>query len=402
MEETEVRVGRRGLGDPDVTRVLLLGVAASSFFSIAVMQMLTGLAFLSWVVGLVRRGCAGVRGPLTLLMAAFVVASVISALVQDDPHGVRKALSGGMPLLVFWMTLNEFRRAPHGTRALKLVIGVALLAAVYGLFEGWGRADEYRVRGTLSHYMTYSGVVMMGACCAFAVALGTGRRGAGYALALVPLVAALLLTKTRGAWLGLSTGFIGAVSLVRARLLLLLPFLAVASYLLSPPGVQDRIRSFADLEDVTAHERVIMWGVGWRMIQDSPLLGVGPERSELRYDEFRPSDDPFQETKAPGHLHSNLVQIAAERGLLALALYLAIWIGWFRKLLNSVFCSDSDGDPRRTVLMASLAALTAFHVMGLFEYNFGDSEVVTLAMFLAGLGLSAASTPGPQEAPIEA
>ena len=392
MEETEVRAGRKGLRGPDVTRVLLLGVAASSFFSIAVMQMLTGLAFLSWVVGLVRRGRAGVRGPLTLLMAAFIVASVTSALVQGDPHGARKALSGGMPLLVFWMTLNLFDDPNSLGIAKKVVVGVAALAALYGLVQAWIEPSGFRIRGTLSHYMTYSGVLMMGACLALAGLALEGRRGLYQGVALVLLLAALLLTQTRGAWVGLAAGAVAALALIRPKLLLVLPIVAVASYLLAPAGVQQRIRSLADPNDITANERVVMWGVGWRMIQDYPILGVGPERPHDLYDAYRPEDDPFADIVAPGHLHNNLVQLTAERGLVGIGLWLAIWVGWFWLVLRAALGMERARLVERVSVIGSLAALVAFQTMGLFEYNAGDSEVATSAMFLAGLGCACLPT----------
>jgi O-antigen ligase len=59
------------------------------------------------------------------------------------------------------------------------------------------------------------------------------------------------------------------------------------------------------------------------MVRDHPLLGVGPDQVKEAY-----TDYPWA-TRRP-HLHNNVVQIAAERGLPALAawLWLIVAIAW--------------------------------------------------------------------------
>jgi O-antigen ligase len=361
---------RRGVGAPAMTRGLLLSVAACCFFSIALMQMLLGLAFVNWTVGLVRWGRAEVRGPLTLWMAGFILLSVISAANAGDAHSMKKALSGGMPMLAYWMVLNTHTRRGHLERALTVLVSVGVAAALLGLAQSWTERSGYRIRGSLSHYMTYSGVLMMAASAALSGAVFAARKRWLASLALVPLLAALLLTQTRGAWVGLAAGGLVVLALRRARLMIVIPVVALGCYLLAPAHVQARIRSTVDLEDTTARERLVMWGVGGRMIADHPLLGVGPSLTQASYDQYRPTDDPFAEIEAMGHLHNNLVQLTAERGLLGSSLWLIFWGAWFVLVARRYRCLE-----------------TAFQTMGLFEFNAGDSEVATLAFFLMGLPL---------------
>ncbi|HEY7696945.1 MAG TPA: hypothetical protein VIE88_00945, partial [Vicinamibacteria bacterium] len=80
------------------------------------------------------------------------------------------------------------------------------------------------------------------------------------------------------------------------------------------------------------------------------------------------------------HLHNNLVQVAAERGLPALlaflwfvgaSLYLAL-----RELRNAPGAGTA-----RALAAGALAVLLSGVVAGLFEYNFGDSEFQMLFLF---------------------
>jgi len=82
--------------------------------------------------------------------------------------------------------------------------------------------------------------------------------------------------------------------------------------------------------------------------------------------------------QTPPHLHNVPLQIAAERGLPALAAWLwfvaAAAIGLWRRFRD---------DRVRYLAAAGMGALAAMLAAGFFEYNFGDSEfLVTLLILL--------------------
>ena len=65
------------------------------------------------------------------------------------------------------------------------------------------------------------------------------------------------------------------------RLLLALPVVAVVIFLASPEAVRARIRSIIDPQDVTAKERLYMWGSGLQILRDYPWTGVGIKGSKV-------------------------------------------------------------------------------------------------------------------------
>ena len=89
-----------------------------------------------------------------------------------------------------------------------------------------------------------------------------------------------------------------------------------------------------------------------------------------------------------GHLHNNILQIAAERGLLCLAAFLWFFVELYRSLLRQLKNSDDD---TRWVTLGAVAALTGFVISGLTEYNFGDSEVLVLLLFIVSIPFGLAS-----------
>jgi O-antigen ligase len=102
---------------------------------------------------------------------------------------------------------------------------------------------------------------------------------------------------------------------------------------------------------------------------------------ERLYTQYR---DPSSVEKVNPHLHNVPVQIAAERGLPALA----AWLGFIGMLAVGVFQIFRRGQ-NRVVAAGALAAIAAMLSAGMFEYNFGDSEFLMLFLVLVTLPFAA-------------
>ena len=122
--------------------------------------------------------------------------------------------------------------------------------------------------------------------------------------------------------------------------------------------------------------------VGVGMVRDHPILGVGPEMVQEAYADYRPAN-AVNETNQ--HLHNVPLQIAAERGLPALALWVWFIVAVVIDLLRRIRQPE-----QRTLAAAGLAAVAAMLAAGMFEYNFGDSEFLMLLLVLITLPAAAA------------
>ena len=135
-----------------------------------------------------------------------------------------------------------------------------------------------------------------------------------------------------------------------------------------------------------------------RREQPRPLLHVaggprhGPRQAGLRPG---PGHDPAPSTRATAgrrrpnprqpHLHNNLLQIAAERGLPGLVFFLW-WVGGrVRGRAARGAARAAAGRGPGWAAAGALAALAAVIVAGLFEYNFGDSEVLMFFLLLTAV-----------------
>ena len=87
-----------------------------------------------------------------------------------------------------------------------------------------------------------------------------------------------------------------------------------------------------------------------------------------------------------GHMHSNLLQIALERGLPALIVWL-ILIGVYLRMLWRITRREGIDEIARGVALGALGGVLGFFTSGLVHYNWGDSEVITVFYLIMGLCL---------------
>ena len=115
------------------------------------------------------------------------------------------------------------------------------------------------------------------------------------------------------------------------------------------------------------------------------LVGIGMDSIKRHWREW----GMFDKGRIPwGHMHSNLLQIALERGVPALLLWLAFLFVYARSLWRSLRAAPKLHWLDRGILLGALGGLIGFFTSGLVHYNWGDSEVVMVFYMLAGLTLA--------------
>jgi O-antigen ligase len=273
-------------------------------------------------------------------------------------------------------------------RAIDVIITVGAITAMVGIIQYaiWDYDSlDRRPQGTLSMYMTYSGLVMLVVCAAFARIMFATHNRAWAALVLPALMIALVFTFTRSAWIGACCG-IGLLFILKdIRLIALLPVALVIFVVAAPPALSKRLYSTFDLTDPSNADRLAMMKSGIRIIKDRPLTGVGPDVIIQVYPHYR---DASAVNALNPHLHNVPLQIAAERGLPALA----VWLWFIVVLVRDLIKRQRGGFP--SLANGALAAVVAMLAAGQFEYNFGDSEFLMLFLVLVSLPYAAERAPG--------
>ncbi len=374
--------------------LFLVGLAFSITLSESVLFLLGCL----WVW---RLRDASARTALSFPLAAPVLALVgttlLSAARAANPPASLVDAKGLLLLAILYVLVDAL---PDVDAADRFLTGLFLLVTAHAglsviqvalcprepvslplLARFFHRCD--RAHGFFSIYMTLAGVLNLVLLATLPRLFGRERRGwmlPAWALSALGLA----LTLTRGAWLGFLAGAT-TLSLVLRRIWVVVAIggVLLAAFFLLPAGsLEHRLRSLGDPSDPTARERLYMWQSGLHIVRDHPLTGVGPGQVKAVFPRYA-LPEAFKKTTS--HVHNTPLQIAAERGVLGLLAWLWLWIQFFVEGVRRLRKLGPGEARERTLVAGSLAAVLGFLVAGLFEYNFGDSEVVMVAYAVMAL-----------------
>jgi O-antigen ligase len=379
--------------------VLLGAFVAGLGVSITLSESALALLALLWLWRLrdpAVRGAA--RWPLAAPVLAFSAATVLSALLSGHPLASLDAARGLLLAAALYVTADAVREPVAADRFLLGLTLAATVAAGVGLLQVglcppgdaprvWPRWLYHRcdrAHGFFSIYMTLAGVLSLVLLAVLPRLLppGAARRRLGVPWLL--MLWGLIVTYTRGAWIGFAGGVLTVAATVRRGRWALVGglLLLVAGALVSPYELRHRFLSMADPEEAGVRERIYMWKSGLAMWRERPILGVGPggvKRDYVRY----AREEALK--KRTGHVHNTPLQILVERGVLGLAAWLWLWIAFYSHAIRRLRQLPAEAVAERALIVGGIAAITGFLIGGLSEYNFGDSEVVMVAWAIMAL-----------------
>src|ERR1700688_1642936 len=410
-------------------RLAFAGYALHLFtvFGLALSNILLGLT-----LALAPRALAERRGrwrglqPVLLPMGFYLVFLTASILLSYDVRTSLFSFGETFAMATLYLGPGLVRGERELRRLIDGMIAVAALLALRGLsqyvWSGFGELDQ-RIRGPFSHYMTFSGVLLI--CDVLLVTQMVCGRAAARSVwrwvALALINAALVGTMTRGAWVALGGALLGLLAVYGGRggrrqlgpagerteprhrgrryaAICALALLAV--FLAAPASVLHRAVSIFDLRDPSNYDRLCMLDAGLHMIAERPFVGLGPDMVDHRYEIYRQPTAPRYWVP---HLHNSFLEIAAERGLPSLGAYLWMMIAGVRLALRRYRAEGGLAGGRAELYLGSVLALLAFNLAGLFENNWGDAEVKRLALFALMMPFCLAladSEDGPAAAPV--
>jgi putative inorganic carbon (hco3(-)) transporter len=393
---TTVRIGVTNVGAAEVLIVLILAAW--------VMQMV------------VRREVHWRWPPLSLSLAAFLGVLLLSSLSAVSlEHSLKEILKWIEVVILYVFVANEFN--VRWARALVAVLlATGALVALHGIYqflfqvgpEGFVLFGRFmRAYGTFEQPNPYAGY--LGLTLPLAVAIlaagvlpsagrAEGRWVMGAAGAGLLMSAALIMSWSRGAWLGFAAAVAAMVTAMVARsgraalvalvLAVLIAYVVLAGSLGLPPTLAQRFSDFlpyVNLTDVrgvevtdanfAVLERMAHWQSALGMWTDHPWLGIGAGNYEAVYASYALPLWPL----ALGHAHNYYLNIAAEAGVLGLAAYLVLWgaalLGaWGATRQAAAWCQG--------VSLGILGVVIHLSVHNLFDNLFVHSMYLQLAILL--------------------
>lgn len=215
------------------------------------------------------------------------------------------------------------------------VIGV-LVSAVVSIYLA--QASDFTIRASVSEMQNpnwFGRSLGVGLILSIYLAVSSGRfiYRISYSLIAIAALAGIMFSGTRGVWLTLvATLFITIILIKDVKLKLLVIALALTIAIFSsaivdllPPMVGDRVASIGENLGNRGAGRMDIWMVGWEMVKDNSLLGVGLGNFPEVYNDYLVEAPP--ETKDRGinrDPHNTMLSVAAELGMVGFTLFMAM------------------------------------------------------------------------------
>ncbi|MEO6391054.1 MAG: O-antigen ligase family protein [Pyrinomonadaceae bacterium] len=266
-------------------------------------------------------------------------------------------------------------------------------------FTGWRRARDWRAGGLYGQYVTFAETLQLTASLAFGFFIAfKPKRSLAVLLFLVAfggLCLALLLTATRASELGLLvSAFVIVVAGASRRGLIVLVAVAIPLVLAGMFVVQQyRQVGLVDKSDGSTQWRVTVWREGFGLLVSKPrhlLVGVGMDSIKTHWREWNLFDSG---KLPPSHMHNTPLQLALERGVPALLIWLWLLFAYARWLWMRLRTADRSDWCERGILLGAMGGMAGFFISGMLHYNLGDSEVAMIFYFLLGLTLVSRKIP---------
>ncbi|PWT94377.1 MAG: hypothetical protein C5B55_02880 [Blastocatellia bacterium] len=255
---------------------------------------------------------------------------------------------------------------------------------------GAERNHLFRASGWTRHYETFAELLQMIAQLALGLALAHFTNHGFNKYFRVALMATVLLTLgiALTAMRTVVVAFVIGASVIAWRALrgtAKVVFTFALFFVLAFGAVvvwQTRAHNALSLTDPSSSLRYQVARVGLSRIPLHPLFGHGMDAMKKHWNEWGfPGKDML-------HLHSTPLQLAFDRGLPMLVLWLWLMMSlWIEIAKTERRASDLSDTNAWGVLLGILGALTGFLMSSIVNYNYGDSEVVMLFWFLMGVAI---------------
>ena len=367
----------------DYLTYVVMAFAALSFVSIAIGNVLLGLATALFLVYIYKNGIKieeEFKGYFYAL-GFFLFTMLLSALFSGD---LKKGLTEWLNLCI-WRTMPFFIivLAFKDAARVKKIFAASFVGITIGFlcigYQAWH--GSFRAAGFYGHPMTFGGFL-----CIYLPVITVwffeslklkNKQTLLSAVVLALSLMAWLFNATRGAWVALTPVLlfiVGYYSLNNKKVMALCLVLLCAGglYLVNNPRFVQRTTSIVNKFDGSNKARFIFWNEAIKVFKEQPVLGVGLGQAKSTIRKSKAYVPWFT------HYHSNIFQMLAENGLFGLTGFLT-FMGYYALGNLKEFLFKKC--PTSLVLFAST---TALFIQGVTEYNFGNSAVMKAYWLVVG------------------
>ncbi|MBE5039196.1 O-antigen ligase family protein [Ructibacterium gallinarum] len=335
------------------------------------------------------------------LILSFILIYLFAGITS---FAMMKSLSIWAIYLVFmaayFLIIHLVKNRKQLDRVLTVFVLSGLCVCLYGIAQyvfGWDTAQAWmdeemfsdikmRIYSTLDNPNVLGEYILL--VLPAAIGLMWTRKGAlqkiVYAGISAVMFLALLLTSSRGCWLGFMASAAVFVTFVAGKLwglvLIIVPLLPAVL----PESIINRFTSIGDLKDSSTSYRVYIWMGTLAMIQDFWISGIG--MGSEAFTEIYPFY-AYNGIVAP-HSHNLFLQILVESGIGGILVFLLILLFFLKKMMTGYQAGGGKGAPLSTLICALSAGVCGFLLQGMFDNCFYNYRVLLIFWYVIGIAMA--------------
>jgi putative inorganic carbon (HCO3(-)) transporter len=176
----------------------------------------------------------------------------------------------------------------------------------------------------------------------------------------------------------------------KSRILLaILVAFTIAAPFIAPRPVKEWAKKveYHPIRFMCNDDRIAIFRNSMNMIRAHPVIGIGANNFMKNYKEYKEHPEYRNEVTSDFcFAHNNFLQLAAELGLVGLAIFLWLLYRLFKESVRIYRLLDDRFF--KIVSLSLIACLIAFQVNGLTETSFFSSRVAMIFWIIAGISLS--------------
>ena len=323
---------------------------------------------------------------------------LISTITSIDPSGSFRDLAIHFTAIGFVLVIvNNINTKEDFNIFVTFLVIAATLVALYGLYQykfGVEMEDKwvdavnnpdvktrvYSVFGNPNILAEYLIMIIPISASLFWYSKKIHKKAIFLITSLI-LTIALVLTLSRGGWVGFAFGIFIFIILIEKKLLLsIIPIVLAGVYFL-PQSIVNRILTIGNLGDSSNAYRIRLWKITLEIIRDNWLVGVG-----FGYIPFKTTFETYIRTMPAYHSHNTYLQTMGEMGILGLIVFIMLIFVLYKYSIKRLM--KQEDRYIRTMAGGVLAGLAALLAHGAVESVLYLPKIIITFWTLVGLILA--------------
>lgn len=395
-------------------KYLSLGVFLTVAFSPVLPTMaLVGLSFICafvFVIHVIKnKDFTFVKSPVNVAVVFFVI-SLLWGVVNSFAvaSSLKQVLVHGSFILFYFVLVNVVRTKKQWLALIKVFILSAFIVAAYGLvqnFFGVSSTDSWideEMFGDikLRVYSFFDNPNVLGEFLVLTIPVAVAlmwnkikeEQRIIFAVVLMCMVACMIFTWSRGAWLGMLIALALFLVIADQRWMVVgilgLLLVPIVLYITGNTAIIERFISIGNTADTSTAYRVSIWQASLNMIGDFWLsgVGIGSEAYTTIYPSYA-----LPGAKFALHSHNLYLQFAVETGIIGIVSLLAVLLGYIKTVLSASVVKQIKKSDIAKILVALGVGFIGFMFQGLTDYVWYNYKILMIFWIVIALGVSGAS-----------